>query len=247
MVGSAAIVTVRRQSTRFPDKCLKKIHGTTTIGIVLERAKQTKLPVILATCRGLENEVLKEQAERHDVEWFQGTSLNKFILWRDCFQQFGLTNGILVDGDDLCWDYEIGVRSLESISNGVDMVENPHDIVCGLFTKTVDVTLWNKLDKFLHDPDLDTDVATKFIESSDVSSIKIKLKEWERNRNYRLTLDYVEDFNMLSTLYSHLSFVSSGKEIIDFLDMHQDISKINMHRQKDYIENQKQFNRKVSI
>jgi len=45
-----AIVTVRNSSTRLPNKAIMKIKGDIrSIDIVIQRAKQTGFPVIIAT------------------------------------------------------------------------------------------------------------------------------------------------------------------------------------------------------
>ena len=57
-----------------------------------------------------------------------------------------------------------------------------------------------------------------------------------------MTLDYDEDLQFFRKLYTNIDILENGEEIITFLNKHDEILKINFHRQKDFLENQSKFN-----
>jgi spore coat polysaccharide biosynthesis protein SpsF (cytidylyltransferase family) len=107
-------------------------------------------------------------------------------------------------------------------------------------------SLFAKLAPYL-DPDLDADVVPKFIEASGAIVSQVSLKPWEQDRPYRLTLDYQEDLDMFTELYSKMPITASGTDIIYFLDRHPEVPAINWDKQQEWKENQDHFNQQVKL
>lgn len=243
MVKSHAIVTARTTSSRLPGKSLLDIHGMKTIELVLHRAGMTGFPVLLATSADPSDDRLAAIARERGVTVFRGALLNKLRRWRDCFQEHGVTHGLLVDGDDLLWDPLIGRRAAELLAmSRVDLVRSPDTVVCGLFTQAMARTALDKLEPYTRDPGLDTDVITEFVKNAGLASVEVPLEPWERERPYRLTLDYAEDYRLFAALVDALGPSATSREVIAHLDAHPELAAINQHRQQDYLENQQRFN-----
>jgi spore coat polysaccharide biosynthesis protein SpsF len=246
MVGNFAIVTVRNSSTRLPEKAIMEISSEKTIEIALKRARKTGYPVILATSTDESDDIFEPIARRNKAEIFRGSLLNKLKRWKDCFDEFAIENALLVDGDDLLYDYQIGKRAIEQLEScGADIVKHPNNIICGFFTYAVSYNALAKMDRFTSNESLDTDVITEFMDKSPLNVTEVSLYEWEKNRPYRLTLDYWEDYVMFKNLVAEVGIEATGREVIEFLDSHQEIAEINVHRQQDYLENQEKFNQAV--
>lgn len=248
ILKEAAIVTVRNSSTRFPDKSIKEIVGkSTATDIVVERAKKTGFPVIIATSTAKSDDVFEKITQQHGVHIFRGSLLNKIKRWYDCFNEYHIENALLIDGDDLSYDYDIGIRAMMQLRTGkFDIIANPDDIVTGFFTYAINFDAIKKLYDIVPSDDANTDVITKFLEKSHIGISTIELKEHERNKKYRLTLDYQEDLDFFRKLYDNVDFLAGGKEIIDYLDANKSVSEINIHKQNDYLKNQDKFNEMVS-
>lgn len=72
-MNSAAIVSVRNSSTRLPNKAIMEIKNNfTSIDVVIQRAKKTELPVIIATSTSKEDDIFEDIAKKNDVEIFRG-------------------------------------------------------------------------------------------------------------------------------------------------------------------------------
>jgi len=247
MVTDAVIITVRNSSTRLPNKPLMLIKNKLcSIDIVIERAKKINLPIILATSTNSKDDVFVDTAHQHNIQIFRGALSNKIKRWYNCFNEFQLTNVLLIDGDDLSYDYNIGIRALNQLkSEQVDIIIHTPKIVCGFFTYAISYSGILKLYELATEDCIDTDVITRFIEMAKLNCSFIHLKNHECDKNVRLTLDYEEDLIFFRTLYDKLDITSSGKEIINYLEDNPDIVKINIHRQKDFILNQMKFNESI--
>ena len=128
-----AIVTVRNSSTRLPGKAiLEVVPHIKTIEAVIERAKHTDLPVVIATSTDSTDNIFIEIAEKNKVDIFRGSLLNKIKRWKDLFDELQIEEALLVDGDDLMYDYDIGKRAIQALSEtDALMIKHPENIVCG--------------------------------------------------------------------------------------------------------------------
>ena len=246
-MDTAAIVTVRNSSTRLPNKAIMRIkENLMAIDIVVKRAKKTGFPVIIATSTAKEDDIFDDVAKRNNVIIFRGSLLNKIKRWFDCFNEFEINNALLVDGDDLSYNYEIGIRAISELKEkSVDLITHPKDIVTGFFTYAISKNGIKKIYSNANLEETNTDVITRFIEKANLNSDIITLKEFEKNEKVRFTLDYEEDLEFFRKLYEKKDILTSGKDILEFLENHKEIIEINFHRQKEFLENQAKFNEKI--
>ena len=247
MSNNVAIVTVRNSSTRLPHKPFIKIKDELrAIDIIIERAKKTKLPVILATSTHKDDDVFSEVAKEHGIRIFRGSLLNKIKRWYDCFKEFQIDNALLVDGDDLSYDFKIGSRAIIELElSNAEMIINPKNIVCGFFTYAINKNGIEKLKSVAPLESTDTDVITRYIEKANLKTSYVTLEKNETNKDFRLTLDYNEDLEFYRKLYSEIDALEEGQNIVKFLENNKSISQINIHRQKDFLNNQAKFNEKI--
>lgn len=247
MVIDACIITVRNSSTRLPNKAILKISNEfSAIDILIKRVQKTELPIIIATSKEPSDDIFEDIAQKHKVKIFRGSLINKIKRWYDCFIHFEIENALLVDGDDLSYNYEIAKRAMTLIKNSnIDMVLNPSNIICGFFTYALNKNGIMKLYNIAKSEDIDTDVIHKFIQLANLNTSFIDLNENECNKEIRLTLDYEEDLNFFKKLYENISITATGNEIVNFLNNNISIKKINYHKQKDFLDNQKKFNESV--
>ena len=243
-MNNAAIVTVRNSSTRLPNKAIMNVtKELKAIDIVLKRAKKTGFPVFLATSISKDDDIFEEIAKKNNVQIFRGSLLNKIKRWFECFNKFGIDSALLVDGDDLSYNYDIGKRAiLELNTQCVDLITHPKDIVTGFFTYAISKKGIDKLYSIAKSEEINTDVITKFIEKTNLTISLIPLENFEKNENVRFTLDYEEDLEFFRRLYDGIDVESNGKEILEYLEFNKDLIQINFHRQKEFLENQAKFN-----
>ncbi len=247
MMKDAALVTVRNSSSRLANKAILQIkENTRSIDVVIERAKKTGLPVIITTSTDPTDDIFVEIAKQHNVHIFRGSLLNKIKRWYDCFNTFHIENVLIVDGDDLAQNYEIGSRALSQLkTSNFDIITCPENIVTGFFTYAMKKVAIFKLFSIVPNDSADTDVIARYIEKAKLSITYVTLEDYEKNKSIRLTLDYKEDLEFFRKLYENVNVTETGKSIITFLENNKSISEINFHKQKDFLNNQAKFNANV--
>ena len=246
MVKVAALVTVRNSSSRLPGKAIEYVTDEKrSIEIVLERAKLTGYEVIICTSTHASDDVFEEISTLNKVGIYRGNLLNKITRWYDCMLENKFDYVLLIDGDDLLYDYAIGNRAINQLINaGLEMIVHPKEIICGFFTYALSMAAAKKLYN-ASKMQSDTDVIAEFISMSGIKINEIKLNEWERNRPLRLTLDYPEDLEMFRQFFRQNNFQIDGKMLVSFFENHPEIAQINYFRQDEFIINQQNFNQRV--
>jgi len=81
------IIQARMNSERLSGKVMRKIGGVPVVGILLDRLKQTRLPIVLATSTNEENDPLAEYVSSRGVAVYRGSEDNVleryYIVARD--------------------------------------------------------------------------------------------------------------------------------------------------------------------
>ena len=248
MNRDVAIVTVRNSSTRLPNKAVMEINeNIRAIDIVVKRAKKTRLPVMIATSTDPGDDIFVDISKENNIDIFRGSLLNKIKRWNDCFKEFNIDNALLVDGDDLSYDYDIAQRAMKQLksSKHLDLVKSPNETVCGFFTYAITKQGMNRLFSIASEDTQNTDVITKYIEFAELNSENVSLLSHEKNKDIRLTLDYEEDLDFFQKLYKNIDYDADGKHIVEYLTENKLISSINFHRQKEFLLNQAKFNEMI--
>ena len=238
-IKNAAILTVRNSSKRLPNKTIAEIKkNVSVIDIMIRTAKKTNFHVILATSTDSSDDSICEIAKKHKIEIFRGSLLNKIKRWNDCFELYAIENALLIDGDDLCYDFEIAKRAMDQLMRSdFDIISSPENIITGLFTLAVTRNVIKKLYTLVPQNDTDTDLFTHYFQKIKLKISYVNLKEFEKNKNIRLTLDYEEDLEFFKKLYDSIDIIEKGETIIKFLEQNKSIVDINFGRQKDFLKN----------
>jgi len=245
---SGALVTVRASSSRLPEKCFQKLTDELCLlQIVIRRAKRLGCPVVVTTSVDSSDDGIQSLAEVEGVACYRGALKNKILRWAQCFEEMGFDHGLLVDGDDPTFDYHVGRRGLEILKRGgCEVVVASPNIFPGFFTYGITRGGINKLARLAADPDMDTDVITRFVERAGLIKSEIPaLQEEVIPYNVRLTIDYEEDVQFYRDLFKNVDYMVSGPETVKAAISHG-LEKINWHKQEEFLENQMSFNQKIS-
>jgi len=245
--NSYALVTARSTSTRLPNKCFQLItDDLSTIQVVIRRAKKIGCPVILATTEDPSDDRLEEISLKEDILCFRGAIKNKIRRWSDCFRKYSITEGLLVDGDDPTFDFNVGARALDQLrEDEPDMVFISPEMTPGFFTYGITRKGIEKLLTQASDPEMDTDVITEFINSAGLTKSYVStMPEETEGHNVRLTVDYPEDIEFYRALYGKVNYLAPSPKIVRVALMNN-LQKINWHKQAQFLENQRKFNESV--
>jgi len=221
----AAFITVRTTSTRLPQKCLFPFGEGNVIQHVIRRAKFFDLEPIVCTTIEPEDDILEKIAQEEEVKCFRGSVDHKLKRWRDACQKFEVKAFHTIDADDPFFDGELAVRSYSLLKQGYDAVypcETTYmgsvgfsltsDIIertCNITTSQDTEMMWYYLEKV-------TDLKKVALQVEDAQPIKA-----------RLTLDYDEDYWLLSSVQRILGNNATRQEIETFFSRNPDYYKIN--------------------
>jgi spore coat polysaccharide biosynthesis protein SpsF len=214
--------------------------------LFLRRVKKIGYPVILATTDDPSDNDLEEVAKAEGIECFRGALKNKIRRWHDCFEKYDISHGLLVDGDDPTFDYNVGGRALETLrEDGAELIISDPKLTPGFFTYGISRQGIKKLCKLVPDANTDTDVITEYVARAKLSKIYVKPEADETlGHNVRLTIDYPEDLEFYRALHGVIDYMEPSPKIVEVC-LANVLQKINWHKHDDFLKNQKTFNQQV--
>ena len=226
------IITGRMKSTRLKKKLTLKINEREIIAHMIDRAKLyfSNTDIVIATSNNPQDDILEEIAKREGVIIYRGHEDDVVLrLYNAALEnKFKSFINITADCPLFGYDYTDEIYNLLHNENAdlVTSLNLPH----GIFTYGIRTTAFKKVidlkktsetevwgDYFYDNPDIFK------VSELDVPASKIR-------KNYRLTLDYAEDFMFFQAIFNHFgkeTFKISSDDIISFLDENLDIVAIN--------------------
>jgi len=232
------LITARLKSTRLKKKILLKLFDKEIIRYQIKRLKLVKDLdlIILCTSTNIEDDELENIAIEEGIKCYRGDEDDVIKRLYDASQYFNLDYILNITAD-------CPLISFECISNIIKYYKKEKydfiqasKMVHGLFSWGIKINaLKNIIDNKKSD---NTEVWLKyFTENKDFNIKDIAVSNKLIRPNYRLTIDYIEDYNFFKKLFLKMGteiYSLSEYDIIDFLDKNQDLVKINSFRSYDY-------------
>ncbi len=235
ILKKATIITARYSSSRYPGKILQNItNKLKSIDILIKRAKKIELPIILATSSNPDDDKLcKYVKKNYDIIIFRGSKKDKIKRWYDCFCKFKIHKACMIDGDDLCFDFNLYKRN----HNKYGLVASNKKIITGIFTNIIEFNSLKKIYDISRN-NKDTEMIEPFISRSKIKKNYIKIKNLYLNKKIRLTFDYNEDLKLLKIIFKNFKVFEKTETFVKFLQKNKNISKINYFREANWKKNQ---------
>ncbi len=232
-------IQARMGSSRLPGKVLKKICNKTILELIYERLKNISPveKIILITGPPELNKPLIEEAAKLNLDYFCGSEENILDRFYKASEKFPSDNIIRVLADCPLVDFKIINEALKIFDNNYDILSIarkrtfPHGLDFEIFKKSALRTLWK--DKFNEIGNLEIFSKT-FINLIQMLEDK-KFKNYdltsEKNLSHiRLTVDFPEDFELVSRIYENLYEKNNKftlKEILELLKQKPELLEIN--------------------
>ena len=108
----SALITVRSQSSRLPNKCFLEFGEFSVIEHIIKRTLHYNLSPIVCTTNAKEDVEIVNICKSLGVKYFCGSSINKLQRWRDCCREYKIELFHTVDADDLFFCGEEGKTKL---------------------------------------------------------------------------------------------------------------------------------------
>lgn len=241
------IIQARMTSTRLPGKVLMELQHKTMLEHIVNRLRLSHYinDIIIATTNNKEDEPIVKLAKKNNFKYYQGSEENVLERYYYAAQKYGSEIIIRITSDCPLVDYEIVDKMLVIFmekynENNVDFLSNT-DVVEATFPRGLDVEIFTfkALKKaFLEaEKDYQKEHVTPYIyENPD----KFKLNGYINEFNYsvyRLTVDTIEDFNLVKFIYDKCYVENKYfnlKDVIKLLKCYPEIININKHvKQKE--------------
>lgn len=247
----AVFITVRKDSSRLPDKTMKKILGKPVLEHIINRAKQTKEfdgIVVCTTQRGIDDPIVW-LAQECGVKVYRGSLEDKLERWNGAAKEYGIDYIVTFDGDDLfCDPYLMDKGCRQILERKYDFIELPKGLICGAFTYAFTSKALSEVCRIKGTQD--TEMMWTYFK--DTGLFRTGYLEQVENiyfsDKYRLTLDYPEDFEFFEKVFEHFNCINNDvplKDIVVYLEEHPEIPEINIGRQQEFLDNQKKKTRLV--
>ncbi len=230
------LILVRSTSTRLPQKCFLPLGESSVLEHIIFRARHFGFDPILCTTNDKADDVIDEISKKNGCKIFRGSTEDKIRRLRDACNAFQLDTFITIDADDPFFDPD-GDRELFSVlAKGFDFVMHPDNYYCG--------SLGIAVRKFLLD---------HAIENMDTSHSEMMWKYFENQEGIRftpfpspkaqmarirLTLDYPEDYHLISFVHRVLGPFATRGDIEKLFNDNPDLYKINWFRQDSWKKGQ---------
>ena len=241
---TAVLLSIREKSTRFPGKVLKEFHGQTVTEHLIDRLKLASRPdtIVIATSVDPRDDVFVPMAKRKGIEIFRGSKEDKLKRYLDAVEHFGLDGAIIVDGDDILCFPDFIDMVVERMSSADCDVVFCKDLPLGAASSGLTKYALEKVMEIKDEED--TEVwGGYFTKRDDLFRVVYIEPEDElfRHPEIRLTMDYIEDFNLLKAIFDELYPSNpqfSSRDVMDLLvNRKPKLTQINLEAQKRYMEN----------
>lgn len=225
-------IQARIGSTRLPGKVLMKIHDKTILELILERLKKVDHieRVILVTGPEDKNIVLVNEAKQLDLDYFCGSEENLLDRYYKAASEFGSENIIRITADCPLIDFNLINSGLRIFKSGYDIVcvgripSFPHGLDFEIFkTSALNIAWKNTFDKYRNLQEFNSTFIcpTEYILKSPGFKKYDFVSDVDMSK-IRITLDYPEDFELISKIYESLYDKKKYFTLEDILELVKD-------------------------
>lgn len=227
--NASIIICTRPESKRLPNKVFKRIAGVTAIEHILNRLEGCDLPIVLAVPKGCRDYdfLWQKYRPRMDIRLFEGNPESPLHRMYDAMVDLELTGDwiIRITHDDILIDKRTMLDLLNVCINtpGCGYGISPM-IVEGA---GVEIFRRENLSHAVSVRKEPTEYISYFVKHFPFSG---EIKYTPRKsvcRNYRLTMDYPNDFLVLNLILSKIGANTTLDRIVEFIDMNPYVMNIN--------------------
>lgn len=242
-----AIIQARMGSTRLPGKVLKEVNGKPLLSYQLERVGKSRLvnKIVVATSDLSRDDEIVSFCETYGIDCFRGSEHDVLSRYYECAKEYGANTIVRLTADCPLSDPEIIDEVVQKfLDDKVDYCANTVPVESATFPDGTDVEVFSmealsKAFTEVKDPHFREHVTFQFWQTSEYTSSQ--LIGASNLSNYRLTVDYPEDYEVVKFIFDELhkrdSFSKSNpygmcghlEEIIDIIESNAHIKALNAH------------------
>jgi len=238
------IIAARMTSSRFPGKTLKKLHGKPMLEHIIDFLQFCKNvdKIVVATSDEKEDEQIQNLCRKKQCLCFKGSKNDVLGRYYECARKYNADFIVRLTADNPLVEPSLVDAGIDMcIKNNFDYVTNMihHTFPMGAYPIEVMTMKLLKENYLFQKEPLTREHVTYHIRKNykkyKVGEIftpkKLQREQW------RLTVDHIEDFNLIEKIFSklyHPGKYIEYEELVNFLDKNNDLLKIN----SKYLPNQ---------
>ena len=237
----SCIVQARMGSSRLPGKILLTGYDKPLLIHLVERIKKSKKidKVIVATTNNKLDNIIFNLCKKNKIDVFRGEEKDVLTRYLTCAKKFKTSTIVRITSDCPLIDHQIIDDMLKKYEKGnYDFYGNTHPAT---FPDGYDIEIFSyealKKSHFNVKNSFQREHVTPYIWDNPkkflIGNYRNKKKNYQNH--YRLTLDFIEDYYVISFIYNNLypkKKLFKFKDVINFLKKNKYILKIN----KKYIK-----------
>ncbi len=234
------LITARMKSTRLPGKLLLEVEGKQIIRWMIDRIKLAKRidEIIICTSTNPQDDILVDIAAEENINVFRGHETDVIQRLYDASIAFELDYALNITADCPLVSFEYIDKTVAEYQHSNPDLIKALDLPHGFFSYGLKIEAMKKVCDIKKD--LETEVWGRYFTDTGLFKVLnlIIPKDLVR-QDYRLTLDYPDDFTFFKKVYAHFGQETYKKgilEIIEYLDHNPDIVNINKDCKKLFQE-----------
>jgi spore coat polysaccharide biosynthesis protein SpsF len=229
------ITQARMTSTRLPGKIFKTINHKSLLQYHTQRLKQCGMDVIIATTKNSTDDVVEQFSKDEHIQLHRGDENNVLSRFHEAASKFKLDVIVRVTSDCPLIDPHLIRNSLENylklnnpllyMSNGLERT-----FARGFDFEIFSFQLLDEAFNYATDPG-DLEHVTPYIWKNRSGKVELYgVKQTTDNSRFRITVDTVEDFELIRQLIENFHADQlSYHEIEHILQTHPELAGINAH------------------
>jgi len=231
-----AIIQARMGSTRLPGKVLMEVNGRPLLAYQLDRISKSKKldKVVVATSTLEKDNAIENFCKDYGVDCYRGSENDVMSRYYECCKQYNPDTVVRMTADCPLIDPEIIDKVVQKFKDdNVDYCANTVPPEKSKFPDGSDIEVFSMKALEMANTEVQDEhrrehVTFQFWQDLNYTSSQyIQNKDWS---NYRITVDYPEDFEVvrciLNVLNKKRTFGNLG-EIISIIDSNQEIKAKN--------------------
>lgn len=236
----AAIIQARMGSTRLWGKVMKKIMGKSTLWHLANRLKKSKFidKIIIATTTNKKDDVIKEFASEYHLGIYRGSENDLVDRYYNTARKYNADVIVRIWGDCPLIDPEIIDKAMEKfLSYKADYANNfnPRTFPLGMDIEIYSFNTLEQIWKETNDPFF-REYPFEYIYANQNSLTAIYLKNDIDLSDLHWTVDYIEDFELIKTIFEKLyskDRVFNMKDILNLINKYPELKRTNKRLERN--------------
>jgi len=217
------LITARLKSSRLKLKILKPLNGFSVIERIIQRAKQVKecSDIVLCTSRINQDLPLMRIAKDNDIYYYNGSAEDVLQRLLDAAELFEMDYfvGITADNPLFSIYHANAISNIIRADSSIDFIYTK-GLPIGANIYAINTKALKTVCKIKQE--IDTEIWGYLINRPEIFNVKeIQVDKKYKCKNYRMTLDEINDYKFFSELYNKFP----KNSVIDLLEAYQCLKK----------------------